>query len=374
MKKRLAGRGSGYLAGLDGWRAIAVTGVMLTHDFPHRIARLPMDDIAGFGENGVILFYAISGILICSRILEEEEICGRFSLKGFYIRRLLRIQPAALTFLVVIAAVKLGGLWPTGTWSGWVAALFLYFNFLSQPAEAGGLVGHFWTLSVEEHFYLFLSLFLYWVRRYRATLLALVVVALFTMKVIVVRLLHAQVSSRYTQYQLHYLLVPAWLAIVIRRAGVRAWAMKWASPSTVLPAIALVAAVAAARARWDPLHRPSHMTTSVVLLLPFAVLSTTLHPGAWPTRFLELAPLRYIGRISYGLYLWHVLFFRGIWPAQSITSAVFGNGAFVHFPLNWLFAFACAMLSYLVIERPFMRLGHRLSPPATPGRKDLGPP
>jgi hypothetical protein len=63
----------------------------------------------GFGEYGVYLFFAISGILICTRILEEEAAVGRFRLGSFYTRRLFRIQPAAVTYLAVVGLLTLAG-------------------------------------------------------------------------------------------------------------------------------------------------------------------------------------------------------------------------------------------------------------------------
>jgi peptidoglycan/LPS O-acetylase OafA/YrhL len=80
-------------------------------------------------------------------------------------------------------------------------------------------------------------------------------------------------------------------------------------------------------------------------------------------RFLELGLFRWIGRLSYSLYLWQQMFFSGHYYKPL--------GIWQSFPLCWLLLFACAAASYYWVERPFMRLGHRLAPPATPGRADL---
>src|SRR6266436_2595980 len=103
---------TGYLPTLDGWRAIAILAVLLDHateysslrDHPRVIA------FTHTGPNGVSLFFAISGFLICSRLLEEEQFFGSISLKGFYIRRACRILPAAFTYLLVLALLATSAL------------------------------------------------------------------------------------------------------------------------------------------------------------------------------------------------------------------------------------------------------------------------
>jgi len=100
-------RKSGYLPSLDGWRAIAIVAVLMAHDQPWSIAGHSDIGWRDFGGSGVYLFFSISGILICWRILEDEEMLGVFKLRDFYIRRLCRIQPAALVYLAVIGFLML---------------------------------------------------------------------------------------------------------------------------------------------------------------------------------------------------------------------------------------------------------------------------
>lgn len=92
------------------------------------------------------------------------------------------------------------------------------------------------------------------------------------------------------------------------------------------------------------------------------VLGSVLNPTGWIARFLELAPLRYIGRISYSLYLWQQMFFVGHFYGH------FPLGWFESTPLRFVALGAAAMASYHLLERPMMRLGRRLAPPATEGR------
>jgi peptidoglycan/LPS O-acetylase OafA/YrhL len=102
------------------------------------------------------------------------------------------------------------------------------------------------------------------------------------------------------------------------------------------------------------------------MLLPMMVAGTVMHPSSVISRVLENGILRWIGRLSYSLYLWQQLF--------ALDN---GRGAFrflQQFPLNLALTLLCAFLSYELVERPLIRLGHRLSPPPTPGRGDIGLP
>ena len=87
--------------------------------------------------------------------------------------------------------------------------------------------------------------------------------------------------------------------------------------------------------------------------LPLLLLGTLLHPGWLISRILEAAPIRWIGRLSYSLYIWQQLFLT--------HDAFHPLGAVQEFPWNIFLAFVCAILSYRFIEQPVLRLGHRIS-------------
>jgi peptidoglycan/LPS O-acetylase OafA/YrhL len=122
-------RKSGYIPSLDGWRAFAIIGVMCVHDLKWSFAGHPLSPYQDVGGSGVYLFFAISGILITTRILEEETLCGFFDIKKFYVRRIFRIQPAAWLYLAVIGCLMGAGLITT-KWRHWFGALGMYENFL----------------------------------------------------------------------------------------------------------------------------------------------------------------------------------------------------------------------------------------------------
>jgi peptidoglycan/LPS O-acetylase OafA/YrhL len=86
------------------------------------------------------------------------------------------------------------------------------------------------------------------------------------------------------------------------------------------------------------------------ILIPFILVGTVLHPSGVPGRVLELRPLRWVGRVSYSLYIWQQLFLVPAGMAHPFR-------ALQSFPLNVLAVFACASLSYYMIERPLIRAG-----------------
>ena len=369
---------SGYLPSLDGWRALAVLGVMTVHDYAYPIPYA----LQGLGGYGLHLFFAISGVLICSRILEEESRLGRFDIKGFYLRRLLRIQPAAFVYLAVAALAPMVGISHEG-WRYWFGALFFYRNYLPHDVLPMSYFanGHFWTLSVEEHFYVILSLFLFLVRRNRLRWMTLLVLGTFIWPAIEehFHVLNNDLSDHMTQDTLRYLLWPSLLALILIVPEYKVFAIRYLHPCVITCAAMLSifwdhygsAVVHPWSHLWYSTHHPilGSDINIVILLFPFWVIATMLHPRGPLTRILEWGPLRWIGRLSYSLYLWHVVFFVVRFGPTPQTKNPMVH-LWLRAPWNYLAAFACAALSYHLIEKPFIRLGHRLAPPATAGRED----
>lgn len=373
-------RRSGYLPSLDGWRALAILGVIVTHDLPWSFAGHSDAGVKGSGGYGVNLFFAISGILITTRILEEERLKGYFDIRRFYIRRIFRIQPAAIAYLAVIAVLMAVNI-IHDHWYYWLAAMFMFENFAWRPSVVpiSFFVGHFWTLAVEEHFYILLSLLLLWARKFRLSVLAVAWAGL----AIASRIGAARgwydpaITGRRTYWQLDFLIFAAMSAIVLQRPRIKAWAVEHWKPWTAFAVT--IATIGLHRCSVYLRHPALHAFSlhgwldELGLISQFFftlwVVATMLHPRSWTTRLLELAPLRYVGRLSYSLYLWHVLFFSQLEPLTHITNplllALSGR------PAKYIAAFGVSMLSYYIVEKPMMRLGHRLAPPVTPGRPEL---
>ena len=148
----------GRLRELDGWRALSVLLVIAHHlgAYQYRSIVAPHLRLAAvfnnFGPLGVRVFFVISGFVICRLLIQEEQRTGNVSLKGFYIRRAFRILPPLYLYIAAVALLLSAGLIHE-TWSGIGSSLFFLYDFV--PAKLGGwIVGHTWSLAVEEQFYL----------------------------------------------------------------------------------------------------------------------------------------------------------------------------------------------------------------------------
>ncbi len=353
---------------------------MWTHDARRVVFGHHTDPVQGMGGYGVQLFFALSGILIAWRILDDEQKVGYFSAKAFYIRRFFRIQPTQWVYLGVVALL-MGLHLIHAQWKYWWGALLMYENFLWHNLDrlhlvpASYLVGHFWSLAAEEHYYLLISLFFLFVKRRRTEMLGGLFVLVLALQFVGshIRLFSLDVSDRRTYWLVQYLLFASFAAILLRY---KPWAMtgaiRWLKPWT---AFLLTIPVLYAHHLWryhghlcSPLLLPSMDPEWLFYSFSGWVVATMLHPESLTTRFLELKPLRFVGRISYSLYLWHLLFFGGgaaQWCSWRLLT--WSNGQ----PYRYILAFVAAIFSYYCIERPMIRLGHRLAPPATPGHRDL---
>lgn len=354
---------SGYIRTLDGWRAIAVWAVIFYHSRIFSVGRLQLGGLHDFCDRGVQLFFAISGILICSRLLEEQRLHGSISLKGFYIRRVFRIQPAAIVYLSIVGILGLIGIIPQ-TLAPWLSSLFCFrniymaANWATSPNDRYTV--HFWSLAVEEHFYLFLPVLLVIARKRLAQALGILSVLFFFWPPIAdhLGLFVTQLNGWRTDMALRFLLVPAFLAVMLTRSAFRAWLTKVSSYGALI--VLVIAGILISQ-----LFLKQHLTSEICCIgFPLMVLSTMLHPRGWLGRLLETSLFTFMGRISYSLYLWQTLFFIGR-PEYSVLR-------YLQFPVvNLIASLTCATLSYYVVEKPLMRIGHRLAPPATPGRRDL---
>ena len=112
------------------------------------------DHFFRLGATGVALFFALSGFLITTRLLEERQRRGSISLKKFYTRRVFRLIPASLTFLLVLGVLTLAGVL-TVTREQWLCSLFFFRNYIPMDFSGGGwFTAHFWSLAIKEHYYL----------------------------------------------------------------------------------------------------------------------------------------------------------------------------------------------------------------------------
>ena len=335
---------------LDGLRAVAIAAVMISHGFiltdqSSRSARVVTYTDEQLGAVGVALFFAISGYLITMLLLDELETAGRVSLLGFYVRRTFRILPAAYLYLLALELLAK----PVAR-GEMASAAFFFSNYWPDRLW---FTQHFWSLSMEEHFYLFWPVLLAHLGPQRAFQGALALVAL----VAVWRpwsLSHVMLSVpalQRTDMRLDAFLYAAALAIALRSWRRRALMEMICTRRFRLGGTFLFAATSG----WAVAgSAPALATLAQSALLPALIVSMIAWRGSWLYRLLESPSLRWIGRISYGLYLWQQ-FFLVAHSAHTLEEAaweflpgVVGTGA-------------AAAASYYLMERPLLRTGRVLS-------------
>lgn len=323
-----------YIPTLDGWRAVAISLVIVSHGLTGAFPAA-----SKLGALGVSLFFALSGYLICTLLLIEREDTGRISLTAFYKRRIFRIIPPALAYLVVLGL--LGALGVVALRKGELVSAFYAANYFHNRSW---FTEHFWSLSMEEHFYLFWPAILMLAGPRKARISALVIVgALLVYRPWGERTFDAS-SYQHTDMRLDSFLLPCVLAILLRQPAWRQRFVNLLRPwvCALLGAVVFVlAAFAAAHPAWGNAQKFIQAG-----ILPLLIASTVLRPSFLGV-LLELPVTRWVGRISYSLYLWQQLFLFHVQPGPSF---------WLRLPLIFLFA-AC---SFYLIERPMIRLGHRV--------------
>lgn len=349
VSSTILNKGSSYLPSLDGWRAIAILWVLEGHSTFWTWGPLSNGWLIATDNRGVALFFALSGFLICTRLLREEARNGAISLKSFYTRRVFRIQPAAMTYLLIVLLLSAFGFIPR-FWSGIAGAALMVRNIWPTALHPGyWYTAHFWSLAVEEHFYLLLPGFLVLFRRSRLAILLGTVVALEVWQWIVFstpRLqngLSWQVAQR-TDIAVGGILLGSAFAVALTHKRLLRLAVSILRPWVALLYVAFVFVLAAR-------HHSSFAQLPLLTVYPIVIVATVLHPESVTTKLMELPPVRFLGRISYSLYLWQQLFSNG----EGIPSP---HSLYSHVVLCWCCTFACAIASYYLVETPLIRRGH----------------
>jgi peptidoglycan/LPS O-acetylase OafA/YrhL len=332
------------LPGLDGLRACAIVEVMVSHlAMTNRLPWVPISVMALLGMRGgwgVTVFFVISGFLITYLLVLEETRTGRIALGSFYARRALRILPPGLAYLAVIAVAAFAG-WISVTHTDILSSLFFFRNLINSPDV---YTAHFWSLSIEEQFYLAWPLTLRLVPPSRRIALTAVLCAAAPFW----RWWNQASAPNWARADLRYdtLLTGALMALL-------ASDLKWAGViDRVLrrPTAVFIGALVVLCAC---LYAPSNLPGAIALLLlplqlwAMAVIVLIVSRGecAPVQAFLNWGPVTWVGRLSYSLYLWQQPFLR-----------VAGTAVVKSFPLDLAFTVGAGSLSYYLIERPCARL------------------
>lgn len=326
---------------LDGARAIAVSLVFTWHLLVY--ADLPLIWRVDYGNLGVRIFFVISGFLITSLLLAEREKTGRISISDFYLRRLFRIFPAYYVFLLVMAAAL-----PTG-WFILHKVDFLpsaiFFSDYETPHDA---LGHTWSLSVEEQFYLLWPgvMVLLGLRRALYACFALLLITP-TFRALVDVSVWPDKAMRGFECVADALACGCILAVARERLWNNSLYRRLvSSPFVALIPLATLVFMAVAmvhsRVLYDTVGIPL-LNFGVVMMLDRYMRFPATATGRW----LNWAPMAWIGTISYSLYLWQE-------PMACFT-----------FPVpTWVKiggALALATASRYLVELPFLSLRRKFS-------------
>jgi peptidoglycan/LPS O-acetylase OafA/YrhL len=347
----------GHVSALDAIRGIAILLVLGAH----------AGGLIPGGALGVDLFFVLSGFLISSLLLNEWGVDGGISLGAFYRRRALRLFPALFAmlavFTLVVGLLAATGVVPRARFGGDLADVGYGLAYVLNVvlASDGRIVADplrpLWSLAQEEQFYLVWPLLLLVLLRMRvaARTIALALAGLFAA---VVCYRAALALSGAPLYRLWFApdthadpIVVGCLAGVAYSYGLVRRLPAWLPLVLLVPAGATVATLDANDRFLYVLPLPLFAVACAAV-----VIAVALDPGCHLARALDLGPLRGAGRISYGLYVWHLPIFAAF-------------GWIAGLPLS----FVVAVLSFRFIETPFLRLKDRRRRERVPARVAMAP-
>ena len=306
---------------------------------------LPSEAPNLLGDTGVRVFFVLSGFLITTLLITEHARTGRVDIFRFYVRRCFRIFPAFYLYLGVLLVLSVSG-WITLR-SGDLAKAALYVVDYFPWNSTSNFVRHIWSLSVEEQFYLIwpVTICVLGLRRAKWVALASIVIS------------------------------PVWRIAVLHWFPVFNLTLprRFDCISDALATGCLLACLHPFLATLDPYRRM--LQSRWMHVLPIAVLlaaATSFHPHIYygflesvmnlgialymhycifhPPRILNIAMVRWLGLMSYSIYLWQQLFCA---PNEGLIRLAW----YAAVPLT----LGAASLSYYLVEHPMQRLGHRLT-------------
>jgi peptidoglycan/LPS O-acetylase OafA/YrhL len=321
---------------LDGARALSIALVITGHANWNKV--YPIIWRFEYWNLGVRIFFVISGFLITTLLLEEYKRTGRVSLPQFYVRRAFRILPAAYVYVaVIVALIPLGVRMEYGDV---LPVVFYYANYVGHHGMSD--VGQFWSLSVEEQFYFLwpAALAFLGIRRGLYGCLALLILAPAFRLISSVGLLPPTPGSFETVCDalatgclLAMLRDELWSLSLYRRLIEGPGALIVALSGIILSCRGIPTQIISV-AGIPILNMGVAMLLDRYMRMPQTVTG----------RILNLAPIVWIGTVSYSLYLW-----QQPWMFSRLPMVIRISGAFV-----------CAALSLYLVEKPMLRMRRRL--------------
>jgi peptidoglycan/LPS O-acetylase OafA/YrhL len=331
---------------LDGLRAVSILLVVISHSAGFDRHSFVLRLLFSHGELGVRIFFIISGYLITTLLLNELADYGNISLRLFYIRRGLRILPAFylfVSFVIVLDRYSASFLSRVDI----VRTLTYTVNF---SYSSNWWIGHLWSLSVEEQFYLLWPLAIG-----RLRMRTCVIIAIFTVFAgIIIRAIYAttglQILDPNLRYAFPFVAGPLAMGCLLAMAGRQAHnILRYCGLLSGYRALALIPVILildVLDVHVGSLNRVLAVLTNI--LVTACVARFLFTPCDSAGRLLNCRPLVFIGKLSYSLYLWQQVFFN---PLSTM--------AFCRFPLSLSGTVAAASASYLLVERPMLGLRRR---------------
>lgn len=323
--------------------------VLLSHstlavNFPERLRYW-----GELGRIGVIVFFVISGFLITTLLMREKAKTGQISLRNFYIRRILRIFPVAYFYIGVVALLSFLGLVQLSQHD----LVFALSYLMDYHHNCAWIFGHFWSLTVEEQFYLFWPVLLVVLgfRKSFAAVMAYLCIVLFS------RIALAWISA-------------GWLVAITFPRDSEAivagclLAMSWewlqdrkAFFASGLFSILLMLVVGVQLYFWN-IHSRIHVPIIVIsVLIGLWIFRSVQIPGDFMGKILNSRVLSSIGVLSYSIYIWQEMFLLYSPTTRTVI------------PWNLMATFGAAVISYYFIERPFVRLKDRFTRSSSDAKK-----
>ena len=352
----------GRVPSLDGLRGASILVVLWNHTAYHFAAGWPAwtRQLGDVGSIGVDVFFVISGFLITLLLVRESRARGTVSLRAFYVRRAFRIVPAYVAYVGIVGTVL--------AFTSYRLHATMWLRLATFTTSLVGseswYVGHTWSLSVEEHFYLVWPVvFVVLPKRWLLPACVAYSVLAVPLRIAVARVAHVSDTPFFSPVRADTIAVGCGLALLATspwRARVRAGPRA----SALLAAAGLVGlAVSYAfrdddRTRLGVLYHQGGYRFCCQWCIAAVVWAAVHQPRSPLGRVLNGRPLTTVGVLSYGLYLWQQPFLGPLRP-------------FWAFRLPWnlpvIAALACG--SYYLVEQPFLRLKSRFEPTPEAARR-----
>lgn len=330
---------------LDGLRAVSIVSVIVSHvffDYRQQHDDLALRLVANLGPLGVSIFFGISGFIITSLLRREQEEHGRVDLGAFYIRRTFRILPP---FWAYVALTALLG--PSFPFAHFRNALLFVANY----GESNWWLGHSWSLSVEEQFYLLWPLTFVVAGAVRSRV-ALWLVLLAPVSRVVTHLI-TPASALDFMFHTRFDSLLVGCLIALNRDDCdrkRIWRVLGNGHVAFAAVLFLVLGSPLLLERFHGLYHYPVGASLEAVAVGSIILWAIRHPGGRVGAVLNSRPARRLGLISYSLYLWQQPFF-----SSELLGSVLGR-----FPVNCLAPLVLAELSYRMIERPSLKARDRV--------------